>query len=665
LTALPLRDSNQHTAVNNHSPGGSWTVWVVLFAILLGSFVRWAALGPMNDMLHYDEAYNGMDALSLLHSPRLTPFLPGNYGREAGWCYVLVPFVALFGATPFALRLAATMTGVLTLAASCRLGREVLGARGGIWVAAALSLLYWHVHLSHLALRAILFPLLGALAFAFLLAAFRSGRTLYWVLGGVGIGLLAYTYFSAYAWILYALLCLGAILLLGRRRRQGALFALVAIAILVLPMALYGLQNAGTTLDRPGTVAVLNPQGIERNVHLWSRAWFQEGDTNAEFNLPGRPILDPYLGALFVLGLVGLPFVARRRWYSAWTLGLGVLALLPSLFSNFAPHFLRAAGCTVPIAIIAGAGAVTIEKGLRRLLDWRFVSLLPLLLLALAGVQTYRDFHLRWLQDPELFVFMEQHVNRAINFVKDSAPAGTPVYFSPLAPTHPVLVFRAADLAPRRIEAFDSHNCLVVPEQLTVYVSLTMYEPGFEEHLSRWADVGTLATFRSRPQGGPQSSVFLATPRWPSDLDDTPVTAKFADTIALYPAGSLPPSIPAGGTMPVDLAWRALAPLDQAYSAFVHLYGDPTPYEGGSMWSQGDNQLCPSHPSWTWKTEELIVQRFELPVPADIPPGRYTVAVGVYASANGARLPITAPSSRPGDYAAVQEVEIIPAETNP
>ena len=103
--------------------------WLLLLALLAGVFFRWSALQPMNDMLHYDEAYNGMDALSLLRHPRLTPFFPGNFGREAGWIYLLVPFVAVFGTQALGLRLAATIVGVLTIAVTYRLERRC--CRGG------------------------------------------------------------------------------------------------------------------------------------------------------------------------------------------------------------------------------------------------------------------------------------------------------------------------------------------------------------------------------------------------------------------------------------------------------------------------------------------------------------------------------------------------------
>ena len=136
----PLRASESPRRPDR--PGFHQLNAIALAIILAGALARWADFGAMSSMLHHDEAYYGIDAVSLLQAPRLTPFFPDNYGRESGWMYVLTPFVGVFGATPFALRLAATSVGILTLAAAHRLGKEILGARGAVWVTAALSGLY-------------------------------------------------------------------------------------------------------------------------------------------------------------------------------------------------------------------------------------------------------------------------------------------------------------------------------------------------------------------------------------------------------------------------------------------------------------------------------------------------------------------------------------------
>ncbi len=117
--------------------------------LLIGAALRLNGLHAMLGMVHYDEAYYGDDALSLIAEPRLTPFFPDNFGRESLWMYILAPSLAVFGAGAFALRVVAIFTGVLTLAAVYRLARELIGRRAALWSMAALAVLFWHVLASH------------------------------------------------------------------------------------------------------------------------------------------------------------------------------------------------------------------------------------------------------------------------------------------------------------------------------------------------------------------------------------------------------------------------------------------------------------------------------------------------------------------------------------
>ena len=129
--------------------------WITAL-LLIGVALRLHGLGAMTGMVHYDEAYYGVDALSLLAQPRLTPFFPANFGRESLWMYLLAPALAVFGGGAFALRIAAVFTGIVTLAAVYRLAREITGGRGAFWSLAALAVLFPHVLASHEAFRALL-----------------------------------------------------------------------------------------------------------------------------------------------------------------------------------------------------------------------------------------------------------------------------------------------------------------------------------------------------------------------------------------------------------------------------------------------------------------------------------------------------------------------------
>jgi hypothetical protein len=623
---------------------------VAVAILLLGALLRWSHIAPLTDMLSYDEAYYGLDTLSLIESPRLTPFLPANLGRQSLWCYILIPFVAIFGAHPFALRLAAGFVGVLTIAAVYRLGKETLSPRAARWATLAFCVAGWPVHQSGLGMRAILWPLIGTLAFASLMQAHRAHRMALWIEAGIWVGLLWYTYFSALLWILYAaLLLIG--WLLGKTRRQGLLIALLVSALVSLPMLAYGYHHPQEVLGRPQGVRISSLAELADTARAWARVWLSPADDPGRYN-PLCPVVDAGLAAFFALGLFALWWAVRRKWQAAWLLGLIPASLLPSLLSRDAPHFLRAAGLTVPVALIVGAGAWGLERSLRRFPPCTLSVSLPLALMLLTAVTTAQSIA-RWLRHPYVFLLMEQHVNQGANFIRTAVPTDTPVYFSPFYPSHPVVSFRSADLAPRPVGAFDSHLCLVIPERPAVYVSVTLYEPAFRQKLSRWAETAVL--FQDPGQNPPRYTVFQAVPR-PAWLQDPgTVRAIFGERVEMRLLEPISPTASPGEAIPVSLALQALQPLDRAYSVFVHLYGDPTPYEGGPLWAQIDGPPCEPYPSLLWRTDEWVLTTFSLTLPTDLSPGRYRLGLGIYDSSTGVRLALP---GQPHDFLPLQSLEV-------
>ena len=640
-----------------------WARRALILALLLGAFLlRAAALGPMSTaMLHYDEAYNAVDSLNLLREFRLTPFLPGNFGRESGWVDWLMPFLLALGRGAFAVRVAALMTGFLTVVAAYRLGRELFptgpGERVGIWMMGSLGALYWHVHLSHLALRANLYLLVAATATAILVRAYRGNRYVLWGVGGTLMGLLAYTYFASVAWMGYLGLILIGVVVVDRGRRRGAMLALVCALVVVLPMGLYAQAHPEQVLERSTTVSAFSFGALINNAHTWARALLRSGDPNILFNLPERPILDPILGLMAIAGLVGL--VANRRWRVPGLLvgGLGVVALAPSLLSNFAPHFLRGSGLVIPLSVLLGMGGAAIAS-LVMGLGWAAESrVLPVVLLVSVGVVTARDFHSRWLTHPETFKVMEVPLNQSANLMAEATSPETSIYFSPFTPAHPVVILRSQDLAPRPTSGFNSHECWVVPDGEAAYMSMTVYEPSFAETLRQWADVTLLYADDTPLAPRPRYSVFHALPR-PLDTGKPP--AQFGDQFEVRTLAPLPADVRPGAVITLTVAVRALRPPEVAPSLFVHLYTVPTPYEGGTMVAQADSQLCTSYPAHLWRQDEQVIQRFVLPVPADAAAGPHVIGMGLYPFPDGARLPVVAPAESVHDYVALHDLTVLP-----
>jgi len=644
----------------SNRPGIAWR-WLISALLLLGAFLRWAALGPMTaTMLHYDEAFNAVDALALMDEFRLTPFLPGNFGRESGWVYWLIPFLATLGRGLFALRFAATVTGLLAVVATYRLGRELFPsppeASVAVWAMGSIAVLYWHVHLSHLALRASLFVVVGTVAAALLLRAYRRDRAGLWVVGGLSLGALVYTYFASIAWGAYLGLLLLGVAVLDRRRRRGSLLALLCAALVAAPMAWYALANTGQVLARSTTVASVGAAALAANGVAWRRALFRMGDPNVLFNLPERPILGPALGVLAVTGSAALLLNKRWRVKGMLTLGLAVSALAPSLFSNYAPHFLRGAGLIVPLCLVVGAGAATVTSALAKLGRLAVAQAVVGAMFLSAGLVTGRDFHGSWLVHPQTYVSMEMHINQAANLIRERTKSDSHVYFSPFTPAHPVVILRGRDLAPRRTSAFNSHECWVVPDAGAsadaVYVSLTPYEPSFADTLSQWADVSILY---EDPEQSPRYTVYTATPQLPAPEGPT---VQFSDQFEVRRLSTLPDAVSPGDTLTVALGVRALRSPDIAPSLFLHLYSVPTPYEGGTMWSQADSQLCTSYPAHLWTPEETVVQSFHLTVPEGAPDGNYVIGMGMYPFPEGARIPVTAPRENDWDFVVIQALQV-------
>ncbi|MBI5565447.1 MAG: glycosyltransferase family 39 protein [Chloroflexi bacterium] len=631
--------------------------WLLIAFILLGAFLRWSDLEPLSDTIYHDEAFNGNDAVSLLQHPRLVPFFDGNNGRESGWLYVLAAYFGLFDAQPVAMRLASTMVGILTLVAAYALAREVVNDRAATWSVGALAVLFWHVHLSRIALRAILMPLLGALAFAFLLRAYRRGQRCDWLYGGVWLGLMTYTYLAARAWSGYAALPLIGLIVFDARRRKDSLLALSIALAISLPMVIYLVLNPVVAMDRVTEVADFGLADIAKNAGLWLQAVFSRGSPIELLNLPSRPIFDPFLGSLFIVGIGAVFPAARQNWHVAWLVGLALTAVAPSIVTGDAPHPLRAIGLVLPLALVAGTGAWLIERAVMRWRPGRWVSVLPIGLLGAAGLITYQDAHPNWFAQFAVVHYMP-YENRLLHFLKANTTPETPVYW-PFTAYLPVLDpgvdFRRAYLSPRPLSVFNPVECWVASTVPAIYVTTSDGADGYGAALARWADVTlvitdvrktvlldtTFAVFRATPHAGllmPDTAAFTAGDQLRFWLDSLPAAAGSGDT--------------------VKLSWRIrpLRALDRPYSVFIHLYRQPLDF-GSEPISQGDAPLCYAYPTQLWQAHEFVLQEASMVIPSDAAPGAHAVVVGVYDTETGARLPI-ATGGATSDYLMLGQIDL-------
>ena len=672
----------------------------MLAILVVAAFLRAHDLALMLDMTHYDEAYYGVDALSLLAQPRLTPFFPENFGRESLFMYVLTPMLGVFGGGALALRLTAFFISLLTVAAVYRLGRELVGRGAGVWAAAVLAVLFWSVLTGHQAFRAHLYPLVAALAFAVLLHAQRKTGRGAWLLTGVLFGVLAYTYIAARAWLaVAALLYIVAFLRGTRSSRRHILLSIAAALLVATPLIMYLVSNPQAADQRSEQVAISTLEQLGENIVSWAGAWLWRGSGDVAYNLPQRPILDPPLLVLLIAVLAGwllrwrnqsgrasarpyelqgkqkprfwkLLSMRERGWGEGFFLFLIFAAsLAPAILTTDTLKPLRAVGVVVPLALAFGVGieynltpaktryldvslplSIAMERRMGGEVLNRWTRFLIIALLALSAIITLRDFG-AWVRSPDLYLPMEQHLNRAINTLETDTSA-TPVYFSPFTPQHPVIRLRAGDLAPRPVSAFTSAECLRLPDAPEAdYFALTLFDGDLAARLAPYATVNPL---HAEAAAIPRYTIYRAEPN--AALFAQPDDAAFDGRIGVRLLAQ-PTSATRGESLALTLALRAVVPLDHAYTLFAHLYGDPTPYEGGTLWAQTDMPMCISSPPQTWRTDERIIQTATLTLPADVPLNTYDLAIGIYDTLSLLRLPLT-DGTGGENYAVVGEVRI-------
>src|SRR5574341_1490392 len=182
-----------------------WKQEIFLFVaiLLLAAFLRLLRLEQLPPGLHYDEAFNATQAQKVLAGVERPIYFREDLTEEPMAVYRASLSFALFGASPWALRLVSALAGIANVAALYALAREMFQSKFTAALAAfTLAILYWHVNFSRLGMEPIFTPLVMTLAFAFLWRALHrppslGGEGKGWGLACIFLGLTQYTYKAA------------------------------------------------------------------------------------------------------------------------------------------------------------------------------------------------------------------------------------------------------------------------------------------------------------------------------------------------------------------------------------------------------------------------------------------------------------------------------------
>ncbi len=110
--------------------------------------------------------------------------------------------------------------------------------------------------------------------------------------------------------------------------------------------------------------------------------------------------------------------------------------------------------------------------------------------------------------------------------------------------------------------------------------------------------------------------------------------AHFVEPVLLEDYELINPHLTGDQSLLLFLYWRALGPLADDYTVFVHLMD-----QNGAVVAGYDKEPRRGNaPTTTWLPEDRIVDAVRLPLPAGIPAGRYQLEVGLYNAATGQRV---------------------------
>jgi 4-amino-4-deoxy-L-arabinose transferase-like glycosyltransferase len=618
------------TAPAARRPAGRRLVVVVL---LVASALRLTGLLEAPPGLQHDEVANWLIDREIL-AGRPAIYFTEAYGHEAGFHYVQSLSVALIGDNALALRLPTAFAGLLVVAIGYALARRLFGPRVALIHAALVAVLLWPVFFSRFGIRAMSLPVVSGLAAWFFWRGLdpdhdHPAHLRSFALGGVLAGLSLYTYFASRAVpLIFALLVLYVALAhrpLFRRRWRGLVLSLGLMALVAAPLVIWllGHPAAETRVAEVSEPLVALQAGDLRPVFdnaLKMAGFFGwQGDPRIRHNLPGRPVLDP-LGALLFYGGLLLALWRWRRPAHAFAILWLAGSLAPSLVTIDAPSSIRCVNALLILGVFPGLAAESILAALRRrsahrLGAWLATGLLVVWVGALAW-WTVRDYFGRWAREPEV-AFVWQTALRDAAAALDAEPGLESVAVAgwtpdTMDPPTMALYLRREDLA---LRFFDPAQALLIPagqDPILVRPAALPLDPLLAGELARWErsvdEHGTFVIHRLGPpiDGGPPSSP-------PLPFDGGP-------TFLGYRALTEP------GRVVVVTTWEATGPQPEPLRIFLHALDD-----AGAIAGQHDGLgTSASH----WLAGDLILQLHVIA----LPPGEYTLELGLYDPQTGQRL---------------------------
>lgn len=376
------------------------TKLALVVIIIIGFFFRFYMLGSVPAGLTSDEADTGYDAYSILINGRdqwgkflpITSFKGFGDNRSPLYTYLVVPSVALFDLSAFAVRLPSALAGVFSVLFIFFLAKIMFDEVIGIISSLFLAISPWSIGLSRQGIESNVGILLVIAGLYFILRGLNEKKYLF--ISAILFIASIYTYTS---YLVIAPLLLASIFFINRKKflkkkKQVAIFAvlfligIVPLFFLTSASSRFSQVGIGHDVTSQGLIEVLNQKigtcqqqipnvlcrVLDNKILLFTSTFFQnylhhfsfdflflKGTTTQYSLLPERGLLYLYEALLLIAGLY---FLVRKKSFLAIVLLL--CSVVPDAMSG-GGHHSRASAMVPFLVIISSVGLVGLLKSFR------------------------------------------------------------------------------------------------------------------------------------------------------------------------------------------------------------------------------------------------------------------------------------------------------------
>lgn len=407
---LPYRRQHRKLSIDERRRAVLWTLLLIYVAGVV-IFFRVYRVDTVPPEPFSDHAEKILDVFDV-STGQTHIFFIRNTGREALQMYwtLLVSWIFNTGLTFLSLKIGTVLLGVLTLPYIYLLGREIGGARVGLFALFFAGIGYWPNVISRVGLRFPLYPLFVAPTLFYLFRGLRTRNRNDFIVSGLFLGLGLHGYSPVRILPIVVVVAIGIYLLHVRSTllRRDAVLWLVILAmaslLVFLPLMRYSLENPGIfsyrALTRLGNIERPLPEPAIQI--FFSNLWKGMGMFNWEngdvwvVSVANRPALDVVTGALFLIGVVLVlgRYLRNRHWLDLFLILSIPLLALPSIlslaFPGENPSLNRAGGAYVPVFILVAIALESLVSAIGRgKMRAGFASGMVVLLVVLSGLQSY------------------------------------------------------------------------------------------------------------------------------------------------------------------------------------------------------------------------------------------------------------------------------------